>query len=112
MRHSVGALCEPGVLRFLWFRGDQDGSPLLPRALRTYELATGGKHRFNGFYIYNAFLSLYRNYTSERFEKKSVELLSFMQHYDIPTRLLDWTESAVFGLYFAVEKSCQRPSVA
>jgi hypothetical protein len=35
-------------------------------------------------------------------EDPDFELLFFMQHYSVPTRLLDWTMNPYIGLYFAV----------
>jgi len=34
----------------------------------------------------------------------SASWLAMMQHYGVPTRLLDWTRSAEVGLYFALEE--------
>jgi len=88
---------------FLWFRGQYTNKTLLPSVLReTKSPNTGKVCHYNEFKILISFSSLYKNYTSERFKEKSSEFFSFMQHYGIPTRLLDWTENAAFALYFAV----------
>lgn len=39
--------------------------------------------------------------TSELAAKSHVDVLSLMQHYEVPSRLLDWTESVWVAAYFA-----------
>ena len=36
--------------------------------------------------------------------KKDLDRLAYMQHYGVPTRLLDWTDSILIALYFSVSQ--------
>jgi hypothetical protein len=97
----------------LWYRGCGRGSYRLnPRLYRP----TIKKRRIEVLTTIEIQLMTRFRQRSIPFHNRSLvedwELLFFMQHYGIPTRLLDWTENPFIAFYFAVMSAHFEPDKA
>ena len=83
----------------VWYRGQVDSSwPLMPSLARRREWLDAEMEMLKRF-KQNAYPRL-RNRPQGEWE-----WLFLAQHHGIPTRLIDWTENPLIGLYFATERS-------
>lgn len=82
----------------LWFRGQQDASWELIPSVQRNDLSSRESYITNDFYIRSKQIL-----PNPPKKDEYSAWLSLMQHYWLPTRLLDWSMSPLIALYFAVE---------
>jgi hypothetical protein len=87
----------------MWFRGvRQTGHHLLPSLLRSFSIDERTHERVleREYALFFEFLAKARAGAGAALDHWDV--LFLMQHYGVPTRLLDWTEVPLVALHFAI----------
>ncbi len=108
IQDEVGTRIEqsPPPNRSIWFRGQKDGWPLLPKLHRNIrrhgdESARPEHVRERSRFMYLKFKRLAWALLAEE-DRSPWGVFCAMQHYGCETRLLDWTESFACAVYFAM----------
>jgi len=98
----------------LWFRGHEEKDfVLLPSLIRSY-FARGCSYSLPQYQkiLLEKFMSrskgsLEVDTSRLKRDNEQIEYIADMQHYGVPTNLLDWSEDASVALYFATEKNSE-----
>ncbi|QDU07323.1 FRG domain-containing protein [Gimesia aquarii] len=114
--HSIGDLFECAEIAskaftyVVWFRGHADNSA-------SWDLRPTVHRKFPNTGYESALVMNFRRRALSRHPRcpdsnDQAAWLCLMQHYGVPTRLLDWTESILVAAYFAVHNSKRETDAA
>ncbi|MCQ2506365.1 MAG: FRG domain-containing protein [Lachnospiraceae bacterium] len=104
--HFVNDLNEKHGDR-LWYRGDENAkNPLVPSIHRTKKRIEAERFLANDFYIRAKQIM-----DNPPAKKDYSGWVALMQHYGLPTRMLDWSKSPLIAVFFAVETYKEYPKM-
>lgn len=112
MNKAINKVRDSDSYEPIWFRGHGSFKyKLLPSLYRMKDNKKG--EFYNGVSLREVMEPLYKSFkvkafgASEIFQggnNSRIGIMASMQHYSVPTNILDWTPEALVALYFAVEK--------
>jgi len=101
---NLSTTLVPGSRQHVWFRGLSDINYKLVPSFHRQSLNIRDE-----VYMMNLFKQNAHEFVQGQVPTSEWEWMFLMRHHALPSRLLDWSENPLVGLFFAVEASSSSP---
>ena len=99
------AQCLTDIGKTIWWRGQQCSNPSWKLVPKIHRDSYRGNPDIERRLVLDFRSKAHTRHTNCPLQNDHAGWLFLMQHYRLPTRLLDWSESPLMALFFAVEET-------